>query len=181
MGKYSYKKRKSVRKQSFKKRRGGNSSPMADSLKHAFKNKKGDGVVNVRETATLANIHSEEQSGIRKGQEEKKQANLVRAEEVRQKREEKNKTKENTTEEPNKENTTEEPNKENTTEEPNKENTSPELDAYNSFITELTSAQTDDNVKQILNTNTFIMETVQKVTLHNTKGDWKTIELTQNT
>jgi len=172
MGKYSYKKRKSVRKQSFKKRRGGNSSPMADSLKHAFKNKKGDGVVNVRETATLANIHSEEQSGIRKGQEEKKQANLVRAEEVRQKREEKNKTKENTTEKPN---------KENTTEEPNKENTSPELDAYNSFITELTSAQTDDNVKQILNTNTFIMETVQKVTLHNTKGDWKTIELTQNT
>ena len=163
MGKYSYKKRKSVRKQSFKKRRGGNSSPMADSLKHAFKNKKGDGVVNVRETATLANIHSEEQSDIREGQAKTKQENLVRAEEVRQKREEKNKTKENTTEEP------------------NKENTSPELDAYNSFITELTSAQTDDNVKQILNTNTFIMETVQKVTLHNTKGDWKTIELTQNT
>ena len=128
--------------------------------------------MNVRETATLANIHSEEQSDIREGQAKTKQENLVRAEEVRQKREEKNKTKENTTEKPN---------KENTTEEPNKENTSPELDAYNSFITELTSAQTDDNVKQILNTNTFIMETVQKVTLHNTKGDWKTIELTQNT
>tara|TARA_B110000285_G_C15032529_1_gene567517 strand:- start:340 stop:864 length:525 start_codon:yes stop_codon:yes gene_type:complete len=174
MGKYSYKKRKSVRKQSFKKRRGGNSSPMVASLNAAFKNqnKDGDGVVKPSEIATLANTHSEEQSDIRKGQEEKKQENLARAKEITRQREKKNKTIDPITEEPN---------KENTTEEPNKENTSPELDAYNSFITELTSAQTDDNVKQILNTNTFIMETVQKVTLHNTKGDWKTIELTQNT
>ena len=41
MGKYSYKKRKSVRKQSFKKRRGGNSSPMVDSLNAAFKKNRG--------------------------------------------------------------------------------------------------------------------------------------------
>lgn len=165
MGKYSYKKRKSVRKQSFKKRRGGNSNPMADSLKHAFKNKKGNGVVKPSEIAVMANTHSKEQSDIREGQAKTKQENLARAEEVRQKREEKN------------EQSIVDKTIDPITEEPNKENTSPEIDAYNSFITELTSAQTDDNVKQILNANTFIMETVQKVTLHNKKGDWKTIEL----
>jgi len=114
MGKYSYKQRKSGRKQSFKKTKHGGASPLDENQKNAEQNA------------------------------------------------EESKTQENET-----------PKTENT-------NKTSELDAYNLFITELTSAQNDENVKQILNANTFIMETVKKVTLHNKKGDWKAIELNTN-
>ena len=127
MGKYSYKQRKSGRKQSFKKRKHGGDPPLEKN---------------------------ENQKNAKQKAEERK-------------------TKENET--PKTEHTTE-----NETPKTEHTNKTSELDAYNLFITELTSAQNDENVKQILNANTFIMETVKKVTLHNKKGDWKAIELNTN-
>jgi len=138
MGKYSYKQRKSGRKQSFKKRKHGGDPPLEKN---------------------------------------ENQKNAKQKDEERKTTENETHTTEDTTE-------NETPKTEHTTENetPNTEDTNKtsELDAYNLFITELTSAQNDENVKKILNANTFIMETVKKVTLHNKKGDWKAIELNTN-
>ena len=50
-------------------------------------------------------------------------------------------------------------------------------DEYSSFINDLIDATTGDDVQKTLNKHTFIMENIKKVTLHNKKGNWKTIDI----
>jgi len=50
-------------------------------------------------------------------------------------------------------------------------------DEYSSFINDLINATTGDDVQKTLNKHTFIMENIKKVTLHNKKGNWKTIDI----